>query len=71
MISECEQEMIDCIRNGRFFDEKRIDVSDNTVRLMNDLKAQGLQINEEKIEDCNKAAQNYIRYISGKIYNRV
>lgn len=33
MISECEQEMIDCIRNGRFFDEKRIDVSDNTVRL--------------------------------------
>ena len=28
MISECEQEMIDCIRNGRFFDEKRIDVSD-------------------------------------------
>lgn len=43
----------------------------NTVRLMNDLKAQGLQINEEKIEDCNKAAQNYIRYISGKIYNRV
>ncbi len=25
--------MIDCIRNGRFFDEKRIDVSDNTVRL--------------------------------------
>ena len=71
MISECEQEMIDCIKNDRAFDEKRIDVSDNTVRLMNDLKAQGLQINEEKIEDCNKAAQNYIRYISGKIYNHV
>lgn len=53
MISECEQEMIDCIKNDRAFDENHIDVSDSTVRLINDLKAQGLQINEENIEICD------------------
>ena len=71
IISECEQEMVNCIRNGRTFDEGRIDVSDNVMRLIDDLKAQGLQINEEDVPNCYKAAENYIRYISGIIYSHV
>ncbi len=66
MISECEQEMIDCIKNDRVFDENCIDVSDNTVRLMNDLKAQGLQINEENIEICDNKSSLVPAYYCGK-----